>query len=64
MSLSESTTENISKVLTKNNVSEATVKEYIETITICEFARFAPSASVPMNEIYSKSINIIEKLEA
>lgn len=64
MSLSESTSENISKVLLENKVPETTVKEYLEIIKNCEFARFAPSTSVPMNEIYSKSINIIEKLEA
>jgi hypothetical protein len=53
---------NIKDRLVKINVNEQTIKELIDTIELCEMARFAP-VSTSEQEIYNKAEAIINKIE-
>ena len=61
--VSELSKENVSMALTSRNVSEQTVTQFIETLDACELARFAKSIAASNQEIYSKGIAVISKLE-
>ena len=53
---------NIKEKLTHINVSEETSKELIETIELCDMARFAP-VSISEQEVYNKAETIINQIE-
>ena len=53
---------NIKDKLTAIQVTEGTVKALIETIELCDMARFAPVA-VSEQEVYNKAESIINKIE-
>jgi hypothetical protein len=53
---------NIKEKLTLINVNDATTKELIDTIELCDMARFAP-VSISEQEIYNKAENIINQIE-
>lgn len=55
--------ENVSSALTEKKVPDELIKQFLETIDQCEFARFAGSQSGSYNELYDKGIDIITKLE-
>lgn len=62
--MSELNKENIESELQGRQVSEDTIKEYMEILHTCEFARFAPSASgTTMEELYNQTADVIGKLE-
>ena len=48
--------------LTVIHITENTTKELIDTLELCEMARFAP-ISVSAQEIYNKAENSINKIE-
>ncbi|HEX2933862.1 MAG TPA: BatD family protein [Bacteroidales bacterium] len=51
-------------MLNQRNVDEATVKQFIELVDNCEFARYAPGAtSDSINHDYQKTIELITKLQ-
>jgi oxygen tolerance protein BatD len=62
IALSELSKENITQKLSTIQISEATIKELLDTLELCEMARFAP-ISVSSQEIYNKAENSINKIE-
>jgi len=62
ISKSELNRENIKENLTKIKVSEQTTNSLIETIDLCDMARFAP-VSLSEQEIYDRAATIINKIE-
>ncbi|MFO8128627.1 MAG: BatD family protein [Bacteroidales bacterium] len=57
-------TDNIRQKLLDRNVSESTVKAFMETLDHTEYARFAPGESTSrMNELYREAIQIITSIE-
>jgi hypothetical protein len=61
--ISELSKENVSTALAAKRVSEQTISQFIETLDACELARFARSIAASNQEIYSKGIDVISKLE-
>jgi hypothetical protein len=56
--------ENISEVLSSRGVGESLIKELLDILNQCEFARYAPSNQVgQMQGIYDSAISLITKLE-
>ena len=56
--------DNIEEDLTKYGVSPECIKEFIETLNECEFARYAPGdQSEAMDKVYSSAIEVISKME-
>jgi len=62
IALSELNKENIAQKLIDIKVSEATTKELMSTLELCEMARFAP-ISVSEQEIFDKAETIINQIE-
>jgi len=60
--VSELNQSNIKEKLTTINVTENTITDLIETIELCDMARFAPVA-VSEQEVYDKAESIINKIE-
>jgi hypothetical protein len=56
--------EKVASELTQRNVDESLIKQFIETIDSCEFARFAGGIADSNESIYQKGIDIITKLES
>jgi beta-galactosidase beta subunit len=49
---------------TKKEVKAETIKQFIDTLNNCEFARFAPGEShSAMENIYNEAVNIITMME-
>jgi hypothetical protein len=64
MPLSELSRENAKATLTRYNVEESTIEEFISLIDTCEMARFAPTAvSEPISELYLKAENLMSTFE-
>lgn len=61
--VSELSKENVATALASKNVSEQTISQFIETLDSCELARFARSIAASNQEIYSKGIAVISKME-
>ena len=58
------TKDNIEAELTKYGVDEALMKEFMDILNTCEFARYAPSqASDAMDKLYSLTVDAIGKME-
>jgi hypothetical protein len=55
--------ESIRERLMEKQVSADSIQQLINTLDQCEFARFAPSAAIPMQQIYSQAEQCINKLE-
>ncbi|MCO6501188.1 MAG: protein BatD [Vicingus serpentipes] len=62
IAVSELNQSNIKEKLTAINVTENTVTDLIETLELCDMARFAPVA-VAEQEVYDKAASIINKIE-
>ena len=60
--VSELNQNNIKDKLMKINVNEQTTKELIDTIELCDMARFAP-VSTSEQDVYNKAEAIINKIE-
>lgn len=65
MQLAETSRENIKQVFAQHKVDEETIKQFLDIVDQCEFAKYAPSAASIQNEeeIYNSSIELITKLE-
>lgn len=51
-------------MLKQRNVEEVTVKQFVELVDNCEFARYAPGASSDsINQDYQRTIDLITKLQ-
>ena len=56
--------DNIEEKLRNHGVSEELIKEFLNALNDCEFARFAPGdENQAMDKIYSSSIEVISKME-
>ncbi len=58
------TKDNVEAELTKYGVGESLIKEFIDILNTCEFARFAPSRdSQEMDKLYASTVSAIDKME-
>ena len=56
--------DNIEFELTKYGVSDELIKEFINTLNQCEFARYAPgNEDEAMDKVYSSTVDVISKME-
>ena len=56
--------ENIEEKLRNHGVSEELIKDFLNALNDCEFARFAPGdENQAMDKVYSSSIEVISKME-
>ena len=56
--------DNIKEKLRNHGVSEELIKEFLNALNDCEFARFAPGdENQAMDKVYSSSIEVISKME-
>lgn len=56
--------DNIESELSNYGVDDELIKEFIEALNECEFARYAPgNQSEAMDKVYSASIDVISKME-
>lgn len=60
---SEMSKENIQELLLNKKATEATVAQFISLMNDCEFARYAPSSEVAMQQDYNKAVEVISELE-
>jgi hypothetical protein len=64
MPQSELTKDNVASELTKYGVAEELVKEFLEIINTCEFARFAPAeSSGAMDKLFNETVDAIGNME-
>ena len=62
--VSELSKDNIDYELKKSSISEELIKEFIDLLNTCEFARYAPGdAASAMDKIYLSTIAMISKIE-
>lgn len=62
--MSELNKESIVSELQDCQVSEETIKDYMDILNTCEFARYAPSESeTAMDDLYNQTAEVIGKLE-
>ena len=58
------TKDNIEEELQKHQVADELIKEFINNLNDCEFARYAPgNQDEKMDKIYSSAIDVISKME-
>lgn len=56
--------DNIEEKLVKHGVSEELIKEFLNALNECEFARFAPGDEhQAMDKVYSAALDVISKIE-
>lgn len=60
---SEMSKERIAEILLSRNANPETITEFIALTENCEFARYAPSTSVSIQQDYDQAIEIISNLE-
>lgn len=58
------TKENVREGLLKRNIPANVVTPYIELITDCEYAQYAPGASAQLQDVYARAVGVISKLES
>lgn len=62
--LSNLSMDTVKDALLAKEVNEATIKQFIETLEHCEYARFAPGESnSAMDNIYNEAVKIISQIE-
>ena len=62
--VSQLSKDNIEEELQKHQVSDELIKEFINNLNECEFARYAPgNQDEKMDKIYSSAIDVISKME-
>jgi len=60
---SEMSKDKIQEILLSKNASTETVHAFIDLTKNCEFARYAPSSSVSIQQDFEKAVAIISDLE-
>lgn len=60
---SEMSKDKIREILLSRNANEITVSNFINLTENCEFARYAPSSSVSIQQDFDKAVTIISELE-
>lgn len=62
--VSQLSKDNIEEKLSNYGVNEELIKEFIDALNECEFARFAPGdESQNMDKVYSSALNVISRIE-
>lgn len=62
--LSQLSKDNIEEELQKHQVADELIKEFINNLNDCEFARYAPgNQDEKMDKLYSSAIDVISKME-
>ena len=65
IAMSELTKDNVSEAMTQNHVPEELVKNYVDVMSECEFARFAPGEpAAKMEKMYTEASDTINRLDA
>lgn len=59
---SEMSKDNIQELLVSKNAQTETVSNFMKLMDNCEFARYAPSTSVAMQQDYDKAVSVISDL--
>ena len=59
----EMSKENIIELLQQRNASEESINRFMELMSDCEFARYAPATDTAMNNDFDRAIEIITELE-
>ncbi len=63
--VSDLTKDNVADILNSKGVSDQLVKDYMDVLSECEFARFAPGdPQATMDKIFSKASEVIDSLDA
>lgn len=55
--------EHISEMLQKKKVPAETIKEFIDVLNDCDFARYTPTTNVMMKQEFDKAKNVIAKID-
>lgn len=56
--------DNVEEELQKYGVAPELIKEFLDSLNLCEFARYAPGdANQAMDDVYKRSLEIITKME-
>ena len=64
MPVSQLSKDNIEEELQKHQVADELIKEFINNLNECEFARYAPgNQDEKMDKIYSSAIDVVSKME-
>ena len=64
MPVTQLSKDNIEEALQKHQVADELIKEFINNLNECEFARYAPgNQDEKMDKIYSSAIDVISKME-
>lgn len=64
IAVSDLSKDNIEYELSKYGISDDLIKEFIETLNQCEFARYAPgNENEAMDKVYSMAVDVISKIE-
>lgn len=64
ISKADLTKDNVENELTKYGVSEVLIKEFLDILNTCEFARYSPvQTSDAMDKLYEQTVNAISKME-
>ena len=62
--VSQLSKDNIEEALRSHQVAEELIKEFINTLNECEFARFAPGdPNQAMDKVYKASLSVIGEME-
>ena len=61
---SDLTKENVRETLTRKGASVEDVERYVGLITDCEYAQYAPSAGIHVEDAYLRGVEAISRLEA
>ncbi len=65
ISMSDLTKDNVAEAMTTHGVPEDLVKEYVDVMAECEFARFAPGEpAAKMEKMYTEASDTINRLDA
>jgi hypothetical protein len=60
---SEISKERISEILTKKNVDVTTIKQFVEVLNDCDFARYTPTTNVMMEQEFEKAKEVITNID-
>ena len=60
---SEISKERISEILTKKNVDATTIKQFVEVLNDCDFARYTPTTNVMMEQEFEKAKEVITNID-
>lgn len=60
---SEFSKDKINTLLSKNNVGEEVVSEFIGLLKSCEFARYTPTSNVTIQQDYKKAVAVISNID-